>query len=500
MFSDLKSLVVILAIALAVFAVARPVCERYIDAADFRRRRNVWLALTVLGFVTPSIWLYAAVAMPLMFFAAKRDPNPLALYTLLMFVIPNYSVQIPSIGFNTLFALNHSRMMSLAILIPVVWRRQAQQPGAARFTALDWILLAYCLLQLALFTPYDPATNTLRRAVLALLDTYIVFYAFARLRPTHAALSEVAVMFCLVCGLLAPLAIFESLRGWLLYETIQFHWNVGGSGWLMRGDALRAQASTGHSLSLGYIISLGLGFWMFFISQRARSSIDTAITLVLCGGLIVSYSRGAWLTAMVLFIVYMAVRPGAAKVFVRVLPIVALLMIVAYLSPLKELVIDRLPIIGTSDQDTVDYRRRLAEVSWQLIKLHPWFGDPLVTNSMEELRQGQGIIDIVNAYLAVTLFYGFAGLSLFLSFLLLALWRCYRALKSFGESDPGNAMLGSALVACMVATLFFIGTAGVGSIQFLLAGLMASCAGMRSKVSTGSESRFSHLAARRAPS
>ena len=494
MFNDLKNLVVVMAIALAVFAVARPVCERYMEGADFRRRRNVWLTLTVLAFVTPSIWLYAAVAMPLMFLAAKRDPNPLALYALLMFLIPNVSAPLPSIGFNQLFALNHVRMLSLAILVPVVWRRQGQLPGAARFGTLDWILLAYCVLQLALFTPYEAFTNTMRRSFLLFLDTFVVFYAFARLRPTRAVMTEVAVMFCLVCGLLAPLAIFESVRGWLLYEPIPYHWGIPTvSAWLLRGDALRAQVSTGHSLSLGYTISLGIGFLMFVQSQRARSTIDTGITLILCTGLIVSYSRGAWLTALILFIVYMAVRPGSASVFVKVLPVIALLTVVAYFSPLKEIIIDRLPIIGTSDQDTVEYRRRLAEVSWQLIKLNPLLGDPFVTNNMEELRQGQGIIDIVNAYLSVTLFYGFAGLSLFLSFFLVALWRCYRALKSLGDAPSDTAALGAALVACMVATLFFIATAGVGSIQFFLTGLMASYAGLAMKVAPSRDSRFAHL-------
>ena len=70
-----------------------------------------------------------------------------------------------------------------------------------------------------------------------------------------------------------------------------------------------------------------------------------------------------------------------------------------------------IPFFGQSTDDaSVDYRQRLAERSWELIQLHPFFGDPLVLTKMEDLRQGEGIIDLVNTYAGITLFYGSIGL------------------------------------------------------------------------------------------
>ena len=480
MFNDLKALVVVLVIATAVFAFGARVSEGFIDPVDFRRRRNVWFALTIAAFAAPSIWLFAAVAMPVMFFAARRDSNPLALYVLLMFVAPNTSIPLPTAGgIGQLFDINLSRMASFMILIPAVWGGRGLAPGKRKLTAMDVLLVAYCLLQVVLFVPYESPTNTLRRGLLLFIDTFIVYYAFSKLPPTRRAFGDIAATAVLLGGLLAPLAFFESIRGWLLYQQIPNQWGASNVfSYLMRGDSLRAQVSTGHSLVLGYTMSFCFAFWLYIQSQRPRPSSNAIVTVVLLAGLLASYSRGAWLMCILVAVAFLALRPGAGKVFVRVLPVLAVAGVIMYLSPLKEIVLDRLPLIGTSDQETVQYRQQVAEVSWRLIKLSPFLGDPFVTDSLEELRQGQGIIDLINGYIVVTLYSGFVGLTLFASFFIVAVWRCFWVMRAWRDKDFPNALIGASLVACMLASLFFIATAGFGAIEYLLAGLMASYAAM----------------------
>ena len=43
------------------------------------------------------------------------------------------------------------------------------------------------------------------------------------------------------------------------------------------------------------------------------------------------------------------------------------------------------------------YRERLAERGWEIVIAHPFFGDQFPWPEMEDLRQGEGIIDIVNS-------------------------------------------------------------------------------------------------------
>src|SRR5258708_30847236 len=101
--TNLKAMIVVLTVATGVFIIARPICLRFMAPDDFTRRRNVWFALTVTAFVSPSFWLYALVAAILLMWTARKDRNPVALYALLMFVIPpNIMFEVPIAGINRL--------------------------------------------------------------------------------------------------------------------------------------------------------------------------------------------------------------------------------------------------------------------------------------------------------------------------------------------------------------------------------------------------------------
>ena len=135
MLQNLKALVVVMGLALIVFAVARPLCLRFMAPEDFTRRRNVWIALTVIAFASPNFWLYAVIAMAVFAWAARRDSNPLALYVMMLHVIPPIGLYIPAIGINHLFELNNYRMLSLAVLVPLairVMRAPAAHPARHR--------------------------------------------------------------------------------------------------------------------------------------------------------------------------------------------------------------------------------------------------------------------------------------------------------------------------------------------------------------------------------
>jgi O-antigen ligase len=73
------------------------------------------------------------------------------------------------------------------------------------------------------------------------------------------------------------------------------------------------------------------------------------------------------------------------------------------------------------DYGTFQYRYDLILNAWEVIKQNPLLGSAFYSQNeaLEASRQGQGIIDIVNAYLQVALSAGMVGLTLFV--LLMAL-------------------------------------------------------------------------------
>jgi hypothetical protein len=142
------------------------------------------------------------------------------------------------------------------------------------------------------------------------------------------------------------------------------------------------------------------------------------------------------------------------------------------MSPAGDKVIDNMPFIGTMESENVVYRQQLAEATWRLMKQNPLFGDPFVFLQMEDLKNGQGIVDLVNAYAAIVLFHGLIGLVAYVGFQAVALFRGLAATRSVRESDPDMAFLGASLLACMIATVFFEITSGFMWMQFVFAGLL----------------------------
>ena len=122
MITNLKAMIIVLAIAMAVFMIAKRVCLRFMAEADFSRRRNVWFALTLTAFMSPNFWLFVLVAVPLLSWSARKDANPLAVYVFFMHVIPpGIGLQIPIAGIESLFELNFYRVLSFTILVPTAW-------------------------------------------------------------------------------------------------------------------------------------------------------------------------------------------------------------------------------------------------------------------------------------------------------------------------------------------------------------------------------------------
>src|SRR5438105_2826758 len=280
MFYSWKPLVVVMGIALAVFLLAKPLVLRFTPAEDFARRRNVWIALTLTAFLSPSFWIYAVIALVLLAWAAHKDSNPLALYLAMLHVVPPIGFYIPMVGINQLFQLNNYRILSLVVLLPLAVRifRAPKPPASRARTLIDACLIGFVFLQLVLLLPYESFTNTLRRGFLLTLDIVLVYYAFSRACTTRRVIHDTMATFCLSCAIFAAIALFETVKGWLLYQVLGDVWGRPIEwAFLMRGDSLRSQVSFGHSLPLGYTLAIGFGFALY-LAQLLRSR-STALVL-----------------------------------------------------------------------------------------------------------------------------------------------------------------------------------------------------------------------------
>jgi hypothetical protein len=490
----MKELVVILAIASLTFWLAKPIALRFSVDADFRRRRNVWFALTIIAFLSPNFWIFALFAVPIYMWMGRKDSNPIAAYLLLMHVVPPVSVDLPPIGASQLISLDNYRLLSFCMLIPVALRarRSKSDQTTQKSRMTDLLLLAFCVVQSVTFVPpdlpnhvilQDSLTNLLRRAFLVIVDIFVLYYAVSRSCNDRNKIVDAQAAFCVSSGIMAVAAIFEHFKGWLLYTQLAAHWNPTDAtyalAWLLRGDSwLRAQASSGHSLSLGVMLAIAFGFWLYLQSRAATLRARLAIVIVFWLGMVATFSRGPWIGAVLIYLAYSSLKPRAISRLFKAGLVMAIALGLVSLSPIGEKMMTSLHVIGGQPDADFIYRQRLLDRSLELVQAHPLFGDPLAMQEMEDLRQGQGIIDIVNTYIGVLLFHGWVGLVLFLGFILSALTGVVRTAKVSISTDPDWTLLGFNIAACLVGMLFMIAdcslTFGIEKMFYILVALSAA--------------------------
>lgn len=492
---NFKASVVVLALSALVFAIGRSTALQFMDEGDFRRRRNIWLILGPAAFLTPNFWIFALIAAPLLFWGGRKDKNPIAFYLLLMNVIPAIPVQIPTngLGINQLFYLDIFRLLSICVLLPAALRlRGSDDPGRIRgLQGMDYLLIGYGILTVAFFVPPDRPdhvilhnsfTNVLRDSFLFVLDIYVVYFVASRSATSRRVILDAFAAFCLSCTVMGTVAGFESVKHWLLYTALFPRWggDLMQTAYLFRAGLLRAQASSGNSLVLGYLLAVAFGFWLHLRTHVKSTAVKVAVPLALWGGLLASFSRGPWLGALLIYFAYPAFSPRAASRLLRSALVLVIVGGVIAVSPLGEKVAKTLPFMGGKvAASSLSYRKQLAARSWELIQEHPILGDQLALTKMEDLRQGQGIIDLVNAYVGLALFHGVVGVVLFLAFILIPLARVWRTARSGPEVDGEVALLAAGIGAAILGTLFMMADCSfiLGYIPtfFTLAGLAVGC-------------------------
>lgn len=493
----IKALIVILLLSTTVFVFAQRPAYAMIRTEDYSRRRNLWLAITIAAFLAQNIWIYFTIAGALLLFTRPHEPNPVASYFFLLFVIPTSATQISGLGLvNYLFELSHQRLLALVILLPtfiiLAGRRDSLPFGR---TLPDKLLAAYLALIIILYLREATLTYTLRQGFYQFIDIFLPYYVISRLLKDTRDFREVMLSFVIAVMILALIGTFESVKHWLLYVPLESAFDIPSrfSQYGERAGLLRAGASVG-TIPLGYVIAVSIGFYLFL--RRSIGSQFTRIAgfMLLITGLLASLSRGPWMGAALLYLVFIATGryPVRSLVNLGLIGLVTLPLI--FLLPGTGKIVELLPYVGTSsEQVNISYRERLLENSLIVINRHPWFGsiDYLETPEMEAMRQGQGIIDIVNTYLRVALESGYIGVSLFIGFFLTICWQIYRSFNRLADKSSAEYFLGRSLLASLAGILLIIFTVSsisvIPIVYWSVAGLGAAYITMMDRLRRASE-------------
>jgi O-antigen ligase len=465
--THLRALVVIMVLSSIVFWLARkPICAQLMRPEDFSRRRNLWLIGTLIIFLSHDFWIFAGLWGLVLLLYGRRDPNPIAVYVMLLLALPGVAQDVPGFGLvNHLFELSSARLATLTLLLPAAWMLLLHKQPDHRWRVADTLVLAFLAYNAALQANYLSLTMTMRGVFGLFIDIWLPYYVASRTLRDMRSVLEVAAAFVLALAVLAPIAMFEGMRHWLLYSSLTDALDLPPreiNNYLIRGDTglLRAMATTGHSIILGYVMMIGTAMLLVVMPRLRPKSLGLLCTVTIIGGLVATLSRGPWVGAAVALLVGMAMGDGAARRWAWVGGVGGVLALVFVLSPLGEVIVEFLPFVGSVDAQNVSYRQRLFEISMIVLWDNPVFGSfaYMFNPLMEQLRQGQGIIDMVNTYLAIALSYGLVGLALFVAPFAYTWVTCWVAQRRAAAHDPDAVAVGRALLAALAGVAVTIAT------------------------------------------
>jgi O-antigen ligase len=285
--------------------------------------------------------------------------------------------------------------------------------------------------------------------------------------------------FIVAALVLSALAVFETGKHWMLYSAVVgalgVDWNYGN--YLPRGDlALRAQATTGQPIALGFVIAVALGFTLYARRLVSNPLMRHLCVAMLAAGLLASLSRGPWLGAAAMLMVFVATGTGPLRHLAKAGTIALLAVPVIAASPEIGALLEWLPFVDI-ESSNLTYRTRLLDVAFEAIWKSPWFGglDIYTAAGTESLRQHYGtFIDVVNTYVAIMLTSGLVGLTLFVSFFAAIGLALHKATQRIA-SDDERRDLGRALAATLVGVLVMIFTVSsitvIPTVYWCLAGM-----------------------------
>jgi O-antigen ligase len=461
----LRALIVVLVVGGAVTYVARPALLQLIDAKTFSRWRVAWVFATLALFLAHNYWLYVLTIGAFALTVARKDTHVLGVYFLLLFVSPPASTQVPGMGLvNYIFIVNHYRLLALALLLPtalaLLQRSSTMKWGRS---PVDWMVLAYIVLISLLRFREANLTSGLRDIFTICVDVLLPYYVVSRSLRSLKDFQYALTGFVIGAMVLAALSMVEVLLSWKLYFAVLAALGLNPmefGGYLYRGAFLRPNVTVGNSIVLGYVLMVALGFFFFLKEYVKPPRLVWLGAILLAAGVASSLSRGPWVGASFMLVVYLMLGPKAVKRLVTAGFFAVLAVGVLSVLPVGNVVFDMLPFIGTVDEFNVEYRANLLTSAWPVIERNLWLGsvDYLRAPELQIMIQGDGIIDIVNTYVGVLLDSGVAGLVFFAGSFLLALKHVRVASRKAAVHGPEAVILGRALFATLAAIMLVIYT------------------------------------------
>ena len=405
------------------------------------------------------------LALPLL---ARGRADAAALYCLLVVSVPLMTLPIQVGG---LYLITADKYLFCAIGLTIAFMMNRGNDEVLRRAHFGVPILIIVVLELS--QARDPSlTATIRQGLPALLTILLPYFILSRCLNNAEDVRRFLLAFVLAGFAMAVIATVEARLHWLIYQQIEgrlgVHVAINGYA-KMRAGILRAPASFPESTTLGTFLALSFMAALAIRDSFASRNKWYLVLLVLLSGLVSANSRGAFIALAVGLLawdIYCRRYTSLALKAVAAGGIYLFALFAAQFSAFFAAMVGK----GSGTAATTDYRIRLLHRGMEEIHKHPYLGQNLKTalSHLEDLRQGEGIIDIVNGYINYGLTLGYPGIiGLALAFVSLAgaMWAARNKLRlNPGLMEPAACVFAVGMLS--ILNSFFTGFGGVISTSF----------------------------------
>lgn len=349
-----------------------------------------------------------------------------------------------------LFDVSAQTAVSLGALASLALRRSTERNVPSNNHYFFWIIFL-CLL---VITIRGGTPITYIRSTVTLLVQFGMPYAcfVSGMRKADAS-RAVAVALSIAGGMLAMIALFEIRTSWPLFAAMNDHLGLHPSMLVakLRGGLLRSAGPMSESTEMGFILVFCLLAALASRRSFRRASGYALTTGLIALGLVAPQSKGGWIGAGIGIIAFAAYRSTLARPG-KFLAAIGAGGIFLYAASVYH------PGEDTSSGSGV-YRARLLERGMQEFWQKPLFGDNAqsVFARMEDMKQGEHIVDFVNSYLWFALTLGALGLAAIVIAFLMPIVRAWRLRNPQNDrrlSDDFAAFCFSCFIASMAMLAF----------------------------------------------
>jgi len=403
---------------------------------DKLRIAAIWTAASAIAFLVRIDGVtFILLGVMLLALAPMRASTRVGVYLAVFMALPHYlDYEIPFPGLNYFMRMDYAKLATLILLAPLLFSKSILRPPA-KFRTIEYFLLAFVLIGGVMSIRDLPFTSMMRHTLDMFILIYIPYVVISRsMESTDDVESVLRALFAGIV-ILGAIGVVSSFKNWNYFAAL------GEQLWTLiytdqRGGFLRIHATSGPpilalSMGIGVIVSL-------YLSSKSKLSTLQLFVLfpVFAFVMYVSGSRGGQFASGIAIAAYFILPrlSGFLRRLVMPLFIAVAAGFVAY--ALQE------DIVFEDAYGTFQYRAEVLRVGFRHILQEPIFGSLTVTElpEFQVLRQGQGIVDLVNSYLQIALYYGLVGLALFLGAQYMALSNAFHVFSAMEDARSKTAL------------------------------------------------------------